>query len=104
LASDHIFRQEGQKVQSLGATAVSEHLHKLYPIAAIELAKSISVTNGRHLDLIFGPSAAPESRAGRLCRGRNRRPCSHPGERTNNRSCYRDRQGVRLEPPAKSQR
>ena len=60
LASEQIIGQEAsnmlskQQVKSLLTVAVSDHLHKLSRIAAMELADGFSAADGRRLDLLTG--------------------------------------------------
>jgi hypothetical protein len=60
LESDRILREghrrmlSAQQVKSLLTTAVSNHLHKLNRVAALELADGITAADGRRSDLIMG--------------------------------------------------
>jgi len=61
LESDRILRQQGcrgmltvQQVKSLLTTVVSNHLHKLNRLAALEAADGINADDGRRSDLIMG--------------------------------------------------
>jgi hypothetical protein len=60
LESDRILRGgrrgmlSAQQVKSLPTAAVSDHLHKLNRLAALELADGVSAADGRRADLIMG--------------------------------------------------